>query len=81
MRHTCAASQLLTAATLGYVGASPFNSVTVSWACAVAASAGTLAWRRWVSRGATACALPSPVAVAADETTEQSDSASREAVS
>ena len=79
MRYTGAASQLLTAATLGYVGASPFNSVTVSWACAVAASVGTLAWRRWISHSAPACALASPVA--ADEIEERAESTRHECVS
>lgn len=77
MRYTCVTSQLLTAATLGYVGASPFNSVTVSWVCAVAASVGTLAWRRWVSHSATACALASPVA----EIEVRADSTRRESIS
>jgi len=79
MRYTCATSRLLAAASLGFVGASPFNRVSVSWACAVAAVVGTLAWRRWVSHSATACALALPVAV--DETEDCSDAERRESVS
>ncbi|MBW4030857.1 MAG: hypothetical protein HIU57_09355 [Acidobacteria bacterium] len=81
MRYTCATSRLLTAATLGYIGASPLNSVSVSWVCAAAAVAGTLAWRRWVSHSVTACALPSSVAVGVDETEGYPDFEQRESVS
>jgi hypothetical protein len=58
MPSTCTASRLLTAATMGYVGASPFASAALSWTCAIAAASGAFLWHRWISHGESACALP-----------------------
>jgi hypothetical protein len=67
MPSTCVLSRVLSAAALGYVGASPFNDPLLSGAGAVVAVAGALAWYRWV-QGARACAVPSPHSLDEDPT-------------
>lgn len=59
MPSSCVVSRVLSAAALGYVGASPFNDTFLSGVGVVVAVAGTLAWHRWVLGASQACAVAS----------------------
>lgn len=72
MPSTCSASRLLTAATMGYLGTSPFATAALSWTCAIAAATGAFLWHRWISHGASSCALPSSNVDRSDDLTDAS---------